>query len=575
MRTDAAGRAAAGADGAGDDAMRGLEDRIRAATRAAAREITADSIGPLRLQPRPLRSRWLAAADGQPGWARRAAWRQRAMPLAAAAAVLAVIAGVATVTAHPPAAFGAGQLTHAFPRFGPPAPAAAPHLTATARARQAPAAAPARQARVLRGGKLTALPAVSASAAIPAYYVALARTRKPFASSSYDAAVYSSTTGAELARIRPPGAFRSFVQVSAAADDRTFALAAQYGPAAPSPTTSAKLAPRQPAGTASPVLSPAPRHETTLDSTVPGPATTAAAWTSAPSRAASPPAAAGLARVAFFILRFNPAAGSTQLTVVPRLVVPARASFDALALSPDGKQLAVAFAPGGRAAGTSGEIQIGNIATGRVRTWSSPAGAVGGGTIYPGVLSWTADSRTLAFNWSGSSAARSRASPPVNRPADTAAATGLRLLDTSSPAGDVVARSKLALHWNGNTGAIASGGYLSNVALITPDGRGIVAVLDQPAARLPVPLSVGVLASFAEYASATGSLRYVLEYPATRLGETGGPAGVLWSNPAGSMLIVYAPTGDRQGSSRIGVLRGSVLTLLPQPATAQFPAAAW
>lgn len=47
---------------------------------------------------------------------------------------------------------------------------------------------------------------------------------------------------------------------------------------------------------------------------------------------------------------------------------------------------------------------------------------------------------------------------------------------------------------------------------------------------------------------------------------------MLWSSPAGSVLVVYAPAGH---SNRIGVLTGGRLTLLPRPALLSLPAAAW
>jgi hypothetical protein len=162
--------------------MTPLQDKLRAALRETADEIPAQA-PPLHLSPQPRASR-----DGQ-----NARWRAWAVPLAAAALVLAAVGTSLAV---------AGSLKHQ--------PAAT-----------RPQAGP--------GG-------------VPAYYVALITTAKPqsdvandlgSSSLTYSAAELRSTqTGAVLARITPPGPYASFTGVTGAADDRTFVLSAQ-GPQPP------------------------------------------------------------------------------------------------------------------------------------------------------------------------------------------------------------------------------------------------------------------------------------------------------------------------------------------------------
>jgi len=346
------------------------------------------------------------------------------------------------------------------------------------------------------------------AAAIPAYYIALTGTRKPFPSPDV-AGVYSSRTGARLATVVPPRPDRTFIAVSAAADDRTFAVAAQASDG----------------------------QET--------------------SRA-----------VTFYRVRFSPADG-THLTALTAITVPAGATFDGFALSPDGKRLAVASEPNRTALGINGEIQVATLASGRVSTWSSADGAVGGDTAGPWTLSWTGDGRTLAFNWLGYGQYASRIT------ARMAAATGLRLLPAGAPPGDLVKQSRLALHWRDDgSRALASGGAVSDVAMITPDGRRIVAALvGAPADRAPA--RAGPLAGFAAFSAATGAREYLRGWRRTQPDRSGGPTDILWTSATGDVLIVYAPPGHR---GRIGVLRGeqlTQLTLLPQSPAAQFPAAAW
>ena len=81
--------------------MNVIEERIRAAARAAADTVAPDSVPPLELPaPRPRRlGRWLRAARS-PG-ATRTPWAARLTPWAAALAVIAIV--ITTVTLSPPA----------------------------------------------------------------------------------------------------------------------------------------------------------------------------------------------------------------------------------------------------------------------------------------------------------------------------------------------------------------------------------------------------------------------------------------------------------------------------------------
>lgn len=161
--------------------MTPLQDKLRAALRETADEIPVQA-PPLDLSPRPRVSR-----GGQ-----NARWRAWAVPLAAAALVLAAVGASLAV---------AGNLTHQPVTAGPQA----------------------------------------GPGSVPAYYVALI-TAKPqsdvandlgSSSLTYSAAELRSTqTGAVLDRITPPKPYASFTGVTGAAGDRTFVLSAQ-GPQPP------------------------------------------------------------------------------------------------------------------------------------------------------------------------------------------------------------------------------------------------------------------------------------------------------------------------------------------------------
>jgi WD40 repeat protein len=173
--------------------MTAIEDRLRAATRAAADTVAPGSAPPLRL-PGPGHDR---GRPGRSGRGRR--WAGWAAPLVAAAAVAAVIAGVLTVS----------KLA-----FHPPSPRTSPADRAglvTVQLRRAPAAA---------------------NGAIPAYVVGLAPG--PLAAQSTRAVVRAAASGTALAILSPPRGYGSFTWITGAADDRTFVLAA-YG-RGPAPT---------------------------------------------------------------------------------------------------------------------------------------------------------------------------------------------------------------------------------------------------------------------------------------------------------------------------------------------------
>jgi hypothetical protein len=146
--------------------MNTIEDRIRAAARAAADTVAPDSVPPLRLPARPARRSWSFGS----------AWTRRLAPAmaAVAVAVVAIVGVTVSRTVHDSAA--------------------APNR-----------AAPGTIASYVAAGQ------------VPPYYVAIS-------TSGTGAAVRATATGKTLATIAPPTAGDQIAGVSAAADDRTFIL---------------------------------------------------------------------------------------------------------------------------------------------------------------------------------------------------------------------------------------------------------------------------------------------------------------------------------------------------------------
>lgn len=275
--------------------MTTLEDKVRAALRDTAAEVTPQHVPPLRLR----RAAWLARpATG--GGSRLAGWL---VPLAGAAAAAAVTVGSVVL---------AGAI------HGQPVPG-----TAAAAGRAA------------------------ALTSVPPYYVAL--TNGGTGGIRQQAVVRATATGKVLATVTPPSPFGTFTWVSAAADDRTFVLAAQRWWTIPPGTASGRVEERD---------------------------------NSTPTR--------------FFLFRLGSSGRPSRLTLLPGPRVRS-GDLGGMAMSPDGSKLALLL--------HVAELKVITLATGSVRAWTWP-GSVHSTTEWAGnakpmgrPLSWTADGRMLAFQW--------------------------------------------------------------------------------------------------------------------------------------------------------------------------------
>jgi hypothetical protein len=357
--------------------MNTLEDRIRAAVVQTAEEIAPGSIRPLSLNGQPglgRRTRAGRAAQANPGSAR---WPRALIPVAAAASVIAVVAASLAVTG------GTGRSR----------PGKAPQIVSAA--------------------------SRAALASVPEFYVAMT---PGFMGMNNRAQVRATATGTVLATVAAPAPYNTFSWVSAAADDRTFVLAAQE-------------------------------------------------WTPIP-----PGSASGSAErrdddtpTKFFVLHLSSDGRTVQLSALPIPVQPGRVWIDGIALSPDGSKLAVAVNQNG-AAEINPAIAVYTVATGARTQWVWPGDAViGNQKPWGSPLSWTADGRTLAFQI-----------VPANGTIE------VRLLNTDAPGGTMASRLGVKWTDGGVTGAngVVIRGSRTRPAnslgsyntLITPDGTKIVCV---------------------------------------------------------------------------------------------------
>jgi hypothetical protein len=260
--------------------------------------------------------------------------------------------------------------------------------------------------------------------------------------------------------------------------------------------------------------------------------------------------------IRFYQLRISSSGQVSALSPLSVPALPAGADLSGLALTPDGRQLAVATRAGGPRPGP--EIQVDTLATGAQRVWTWPGAQPVieslGGT--GSALSWAADDRTLAFSQLIDGRYR------------------VRLLDTTAPGSSLAAsRPALTLNWSGSDRRFSHGRAVNNNdtfgALLTPDGSKIVVAT--------VTQSMHPLTSefaFTEFSARTGKVvavlgrwRFIRRWPQQE-------QAVLWTNADGSTLLVQAhrpgvtlrPTSPSTGVPfpvEFGVLHGNRYTPLP------------
>jgi hypothetical protein len=457
-----------------------LEDTLREVARSAAAEITPDSIRPLDLSRVPRSARLRLRRGGRAG---------TLIPLAATAVVTAMVAAAlaaaAGLGAQPPtSSAGPPGWSHAVPRYYVA-------LTSAVRTRPGRASQPPASWRVL------------------------------------DATVRATTTGHMLAKVAAPRPFVTFRGVTAAADDRTFVLAATRTVVTPRTLVSAP-----------PGLMTAGRPAAVGFAKLAGP------------RAAVAGAVTARLTVGFFLLRYHAAAPGARLTWLPIQTVTPAARLQGMALSPDGSRLAVAL--GGR------EIRIYSVRSGAAQAWTT-AGPAAAGARLAG-LSWTADGRFVGFDavhWGGRA--------------------GLNVLNTGGPdtggrPGRLLAASRLVLRAGvpvpGTRGLRCLDG-----AVLAPDGSTVACAAIRRSRASPR----GQLAGFAEFSARTGTLLRYLAVGGTELAESPGAVPrLLWISHAGRRLIARArgPAG-LIGSGQAVALPGSGPPAGSSATAGSLPVAAW
>jgi hypothetical protein len=314
-------------------------------------------------------------------------------------------------------------------------------------------------------------PTEQAGATPPPYYVALSRVAH---SSSIEVTVRATATGKVLATVANNAPYSDFGWVTAAADDRTFVIAAAKSP--------------------------------NLGDT-------------------------GVVPVRLYLLRFNPAGDTTNLSQLPisNVTVDTRAVNLSIALSPDGAHLAVI-------ANTFAGLRVYSVRTGTWRAWvASPS-------VVEMAPSWAADSRTLAYY-------RFRIGVGYSRRTNV-----ISLLDTTSTDRDLVASSRTIPN-------ILPFPYGGTYAKIAPLGSAIVA----PIGSFPGK-AAGVI--IGQISARTG--RVLLRYRLPGVVDT---PDVAWVGRSGERLIVVtSPPSPPSGSAHAYLVTARRVTKIPwSSAIAQLP----
>jgi hypothetical protein len=126
---------------------------------------------------------------------------------------------------------------------------------------------------------------------------------------------------------------------------------------------------------------------------------------------------------------------------------------------------------------------------------------------------------------------------------------GVWVLNTATAGGGLIADSRLAV-------AVPHGWAFVWGALMTPDGRTVVAAQMRMSGSLH---GHRTNFEFAEFSTATGRQTRAL-WPSRN-----GPGDLIWTNPAGTVLVVQTRRGQGLG---LGVLSGGRFTPIPNPSAA-------
>jgi len=237
----------------------------------------------------------------------------------------------------------------------------------------------------------------------------------------------------------------------------------------------------------------------------------------------------GLGVTKFLLLKVAADGRSAKLSTLP-LGLPASWQVDAMAMSPDGKRLAIGAGSCRGADHCTETIHVVTLATGATGNWAAPAHSVGFSLC---CLSWVGN-RHVLFDLQGGTKA------------------GYRLLSVAGKGGNLLAAPSMSVL------PAQPRGYTPPV-LLTPDGRAIITSIVENVAGQDMPV-----AEIAELSASTGKLIRVLRtmpasavYDASGAASLDGDCRVDSLGPAGFEALVECPGfGRLNGDGRFTPLAG-------------------
>jgi hypothetical protein len=234
----------------------------------------------------------------------------------------------------------------------------------------------------------------------------------------------------------------------------------------------------------------------------------------------------GAASVRYFLAQFNPVTARLTLRSLALANAPGASSLLGLALSPNGRELAIAAQAKAANGQFHADVRVYSLVSHRVKVWQAT------GLIFnpDAGLSWSGDG-TLAFNFLNGSR---------TRPA------GVWLLNTATGGGALFSDSRLAVaaHQPAGFGQAGDG-------VLTTNGKEVVAPESRNGSRT-------YTYEWRVFSAATGKLMQV-RYPQTSGAENGQIPQIAWTGESGRVLVV-APAIGKVG---FGVLRGTHFTPIP------------
>jgi hypothetical protein len=274
----------------------------------------------------------------------------------------------------------------------------------------------------------------------------------------------------------------------------------------------------------------------------------------------------------WYLLRLTPgAAHPARLAKLP--MKPLAVHVNGLALSPDGRELAVMYRTATTATNASTHLLVYSMSSGAVLdAWSTnaPNNNELGGNANSAGLSWVSGDHGLSFGWISpvSRIVSVRVNGTTKKVSVNVGQLTLRRLDVTPAGHDLLADSRLVL--TVPPGAVQDGHSTQScvTSLAASDGSAIVC--SSTGGNAPAAACPALPPSFVSYSTATGKpLQVLYKYQGQCVN---GQALLAWTNSSGSqaigfILLVKVVNGkNTPAPTLLGVVGGGRFTPLPAPA---------